>query len=153
MQIHVLKKVTWPPIDITRMKNYVLSPLIENLTMMTSSIWKINVIFLVGNCLSYNISKFGSKLTTGKRDNLTWTKINVTSSFKNTFLELRCQFDDFLAFLWGQGGMKSYLQLMLFPTMLKKRILWMILRVILFWKMACFWANLHYIAHSSTSGF
>ena len=26
----------------------------------------------------------------------------------------------FFAFLWGQGGMKSYLQLMLFPTMLKK---------------------------------
>ena len=120
--------------------------------MTTSSKWKINVIFHVENCLSYNIWKSGRKSITGKRDNLTWTKINVTSSFKNTFLELRCQFDDFLAFLWGQGGMKSYLQLIVFLTMLKKKIIWMILRAILFWKMACFWANLHYIAHSSTRG-
>ena len=30
--------------------------------------------------------------------------------------------------------MKSYLKLMLFPTIKKKRILWMILRAILFWK-------------------
>ena len=35
----------------------------------------------------------------------------------------------------------------------QKRILWMILRAILFWKMACFCPFLHYIAHSSTRGF
>ena len=37
--------------------------------MMTSEIWQINVICLVENCLSYNISKFGRKLMTSKRDN------------------------------------------------------------------------------------
>ena len=51
------------------MINYALSPLIENLTLMTSSKWKINVICIVENCLSYNISKFGRKLITDKRDN------------------------------------------------------------------------------------
>ena len=64
------------------MKNYALSHLIENLTMMTSSKWKINVIFLVENCLSYNISKSGRKLMTGKRDNLNWTKTKMMSSKK-----------------------------------------------------------------------
>ena len=65
-----------PAIDITRkyMKNYALSPLIENLTMMTSQNWQINVIYLVENCLSYNISKFGRKPITDKWDNLSWTK-------------------------------------------------------------------------------
>ena len=43
-------------------------PEIENFTVMTSSKWKINVIYLVENCLSYNISKSGRKLITGKRD-------------------------------------------------------------------------------------
>ena len=61
-----------PPIDNTRKSDFlVLSPLIKNLTMMTSSKWKINVISLVENCSNYNISKFGWKSTTGKRDNLT----------------------------------------------------------------------------------
>ena len=50
------------------MINYALSPLIDNLTMMTSSKWKINVIFLVENCLSYNISKFGLNWTNGLSD-------------------------------------------------------------------------------------
>ena len=36
--------------------------------MMTSSKWKINVIFLVENCLSYNISKFGLNWTNGLSD-------------------------------------------------------------------------------------
>ena len=52
--------------------------------MMTSSKWKINFIRLVENCLSYNISKSGRKLLTGKRDDLNWTKTKMTSS-KNTF--------------------------------------------------------------------
>ena len=42
--------------------------------MMTSQNWQINVIYLVENCLSYNISKFGRKPMTGKWDNLNWTK-------------------------------------------------------------------------------
>ena len=67
------------------MKNYALSPLIENFTMMTSSKWKINVISLVENCLSYNISKSGRKSITGKRDNLNWTKKKMTSSKKYIF--------------------------------------------------------------------
>ena len=51
------------------MKNYALSPLIENLIMMTSQNVQINVMYLVENCLSYNISKSGRKSMTGKRDN------------------------------------------------------------------------------------
>ena len=49
--------------------------------------------------------------------------------------------------------MKSYLQLMLFRTNKQKKIIWRILGVILFCKMACFCPFLHYIAHSSTRGF
>ena len=73
------------------MKNYALSPLIENLNLMTSSKWKIKikikikVIFLVENYLSYNISKSGRKSVTGKRDNLNWTKKKMTSSKKYFF--------------------------------------------------------------------
>ena len=70
------------------MKNYALSPLIENFTMMMSSKWKINVICLVENCLSYNISKSGRKSVTGKRDNLNWTKTKITSSKKYICLSL-----------------------------------------------------------------
>ena len=135
------------------MKNYALSPIIENFTMMTSSKLKMEVISLVENCLSYNISKFERKSITDKRDNLNWTKNIMTSSMKITFVEFRCKYDNFLSFLWSQGGMKSYLKLMFFPTIKKKRILWMILRAILFSKMACFCPFLHYIAHSSTRGF
>ena len=51
------------------MKNYALSPLIENLIMLTSQNVQINVMYLVENCLSYNISKSGRKSMTGKRDN------------------------------------------------------------------------------------
>ena len=50
------------------MINYALSPLIDNLTMMTSTKWKIIVIFLVENSLSYNISKFGLNWTNGFSD-------------------------------------------------------------------------------------
>jgi len=102
------------------MKNYALSPLIENFTMMTSSKLKINVIFLVENSLSYNISKCGRKSITGKRDNLNWTKEIMTSSMKITFFEFRCKYDDFISLSRDQGGMESYLQLMLFPTMISK---------------------------------
>ena len=56
MQIHVWKKVTSHR-QHANMINYALSPLIENLTMMTSSKWKINLICIVENCLSYNIIK------------------------------------------------------------------------------------------------
>ena len=56
--------------------------------MMTSSKCKINFIRLVENCLSYNISKSGRKLLTGKRDNLNWTKTKMTSSKKYIFLSL-----------------------------------------------------------------
>ena len=45
--------------------------------MMTSSKWKINVIFLVENCLSYNISKFGLNWTNGLSD----TKQNYDLTF------------------------------------------------------------------------
>ena len=88
------------------MKNYALSPLIENFTMMTSSKRKINVIFFVENCLSYNISK--SQLNKDKNDVI--KKIH--------FLKFRCQYDDFVSLSTSQGGMKSYLQLMLFLTMI-----------------------------------
>ena len=37
--------------------------------MMTSQNVQINVMYLVENCLSYNISKSGRKSMTGKRDN------------------------------------------------------------------------------------
>ena len=47
--------------------------------MMTSQNCQINVICLVENCLSYNISKFGRKPITGKWDNLNWTKDIMTS--------------------------------------------------------------------------
>ena len=70
------------------MKNYALSPLIEDFTMMTSSKSKINVISLVENCLSYNISKSGRKSITDKRDNLNWTKTKMTSSKKYIFVSL-----------------------------------------------------------------
>ena len=98
------------------MKNYALSPLIE--------IWlwwrhqnERNVICLVGNCLSYNISKFGrnwspvSEITSIERRTL-WRHQWKLNSF-----ELRCKYDDFLSLCGRHGGMESYLQLMLFPTM------------------------------------
>ena len=50
--------------------------------MMTSQNWQINVIYLVENCLSYNISKLGRKPITDKWDNLSWTKGRMTSSMK-----------------------------------------------------------------------
>ena len=72
---------------------------------------KTNVIYFVENFLSYNISKSGSKTITGKRDNLNWTKTKTT---------FRCQYyDDFnVSLCRGQGGMASYLRLMLFSSML-----------------------------------
>ena len=42
--------------------------------MLPSKNWQINVISLVENCLSYNISKSGRKSITSKWDNLNWTK-------------------------------------------------------------------------------
>ena len=59
--------------------------------MMTSQNWQINVICLVENCLSYNISKFGTKPITGKWDNLNWTKDIMTSSIKTFDLHLHNQ--------------------------------------------------------------
>ena len=56
--------------------------------MMTSSKWKKNVNLPVENCLSYNISKSGRKLMTGKRDNLNWTKTKIMLSNKYFFLNL-----------------------------------------------------------------
>ena len=53
--------------------------------MTTSSKWKMDGFFLIENCLSYNIAKFGRKLITSKQDNLNWTKEIMTSSMKNTF--------------------------------------------------------------------
>ena len=56
----------WPPIDITRKyEKLCIVAFNRNLTMMTSSKWKINVICIVENCLSYNISKFGSNRSRG----------------------------------------------------------------------------------------
>ena len=74
-----------PPIDITRKYEKLCTVAFNR--KLTSSKWKINVIFLVENCLSYNISKSGRQLITGKRDNLNWTKTKMTSS-KNTFIFL-----------------------------------------------------------------
>ena len=76
----------------------------------------------------------------------------MTSSMKNTFFKFRCQFDDFLAILWGPGSKKSYLQLIFFPTMPQKSIVWNSIRAIAFSKSLFFGANLHYIAHSNTYG-
>ena len=80
------------------MKNYALSLLIENLTMMMSSKKKINVIFLVENCLSYNISKSGRKSLNDKRNNLNWTKKKMTSSKKYIILTLGANLIIFLRF-------------------------------------------------------
>ena len=97
------------------MKNYALSPLIENLTMMTSSKWKINVISLVENCLSYNISKSGRKSLIDKRDNLNWTKKKMMSSKKYIFLSLDANMMTLFHFLrvkmvWGRISNSCSLQ-------------------------------------------
>ena len=65
----------WPPIDITR-KYDKLCIVAFNRKFDYDDVtkWQINVIYLVENCLSYNISKFGRKPMTGKWDNLNWTK-------------------------------------------------------------------------------
>ena len=120
---------------------------------MTSSESKINVISLVENCLSYNISKSGRKSITGKRDNLNSTKTKITSSKKYIFLSLDANMMTLFHFLRVRVVWNRISNSCSFHPCKKKRILWMILRAILFWKMACFWANLHYIAHSSTRGF
>ena len=44
----------------------------------------------------------------------------MTSSMKIIFFEFRCKYDDFISLCRDQGGMESYLQLMLFPTMIYK---------------------------------
>ena len=136
------------------MKNYALSPLIEIFTMMTSSKGKIIVIFLVKNCLSYNISKSGRKLITGKRDNLNWTKKKMTSSKKYFFFySLDANMMTFFTFS------KSRWYEIVSPTHalsnhdIKIGGHWTFWRAISISKMACFWSNLHYIAHSSTRGF
>ena len=106
----------WPPIDITR-KYEQLCIVAFNRKFHYDDVFKMKkeVIFL---CLSYNISKFGRKSITGKRDNLNWTKEIMTSSMKHTFFKFRCQYDDFVSLCRGHGGMESYLQLMLFLTMI-----------------------------------
>ena len=136
----------------TQMWKNMQSPLIENLTMMTSSKWKINIIFLVENCLSYNISKSGRKSVTGKRDNLNWTKTKIMSSKKYIFFSLDANMMTLFHFLGVRVVWNCISDSCSFQAWEQKRILWMILRAILFWKIACFWANLHYIAHSSTRG-
>ena len=58
MQIPVWEK-KWSPIDITRKyEKLCIVAFNQNFSVMTSSKWKINVIFLVENCLSYNISTY-----------------------------------------------------------------------------------------------
>ena len=52
-----------------------MRPLIETFTMMTSSKWKMVIIELVENCLSYNISKFWRKLINIYRDTINFTYI------------------------------------------------------------------------------
>ena len=112
--------------------------------MMTSSKWKTNVIFLIENFLSYNISKFGRKLITGKRDNLNWTKEIMTSSMKITFFEFRCKYDDFISLC----GMGSGWYGIVSPTHalsnhdLKIGSRGPFWRAILISKIACFWSNL-----------
>ena len=135
------------------MKNYALSPLIEHLTVMPSSKWKINVIFLVENCLSYNISKSGKKLMTGKRDNLNRTKTKMTSSKTFIFLSLDANMMTLFHFVrvrvvWNRISNSCSLH-----PWYKNWILWISSRAILISKMACLCPFLHYIAHSSTRGF
>ena len=118
MQIHVCKKKKWPPIDITR-KYEKLCIVAFNRKFDYDDVIKNerNVICLVGNCLSYNISKFGrnwspvSEITSIERRTL-WRH-----QWKLNYFELRCKYDDFLSLCRRHGGMESYLQLMLFPTM------------------------------------
>ena len=55
---------------------------------------------------------------TGKRDNFNRTKDIMTSSMKIKFFELRCKYDDFVSLCRSHCGMESYIQLMLFPTMI-----------------------------------
>ena len=59
MQIHVWKN-KWPPIDITR-KYEKLCIVAFNWKFDYDDVtkWQINVMYLVENCLSYNISKLG----------------------------------------------------------------------------------------------
>ena len=45
----------------------------------------------------------------------------MTSSKKYMFLKFRCEYDNFVSLSTSQGGIKSYLQLMLFPTIKKKK--------------------------------
>ena len=101
---------------------------------MKSSKSKINVIFLVENCLSYNISKSGRKLMTGKRDNLNRTKTKMTSSKKFIFLSLDANMMTLFHFLRVRVVWNRISNSCSFQPLKKKRILWMILRAILFWK-------------------
>ena len=78
-----------PPIDITR-KHEKLCIVAFNRKFHYNDViqMKNKCIFLVENCLSYNISKSGRKSVTGERDNLNWTKTKMTSSKKYIFKSL-----------------------------------------------------------------
>ena len=101
------------------MKNYALSPLIENLTMMTSSKWKkchlscrkLSQLQHIKIWEKLITGIFLSEITSIERRTL-WRHQWKLNSF-----ELRCKYDDFLSLCRRHGGMESYLQLMLFPTM------------------------------------
>ena len=123
--------------------------------MMTSSKWKILVRILVEHCLSYNISKFGRKSITGKRDNLNWTKEKMTSSMKMTFFFFffRCKHDDFISFVGARVVWNCISNSCSFQPWYKFGGHCPFWRAISISKMAWFWANLHYIAHSSTRRF
>ena len=113
------------------MKNYALSPLIENFTMMTSSKWKINVIYLIENCLSYNISKSGRKSVSGKQDNLNWTKTKMMSSKKNIFWTLDANMMTLFHFLGVRVVWNRISNSCSFQPWNKNWILWLVLE--LFW--------------------
>ena len=108
-------------------------------------------IWIVENCLSYNISKSGKKLIIGKRDNLIWAKAKITSSMKNYTFWVQMP-------IWWRHNIRlaKIMHAFLSPTQWLSeyeikfgdhRSSWGAITVL---KKACFGANLHYIAHSST---
>ena len=98
------------------MTNNALSPLIGNLTMMTSQNWQINVIYLVENCLSYNISKFGFNWTNGFSDTkqneirpLTFICITKMASYQlDVFMWFDCLVTLHMHTKFGQFMMNGY---------------------------------------------
>ena len=122
MQIHVFKKKS-SPIDITR-KNEKLC------TVAFNRIFDYDDVINMKN--KYHIScRELSQLQHIKNLGENWWPVSEIISIeqrqkwrhqkkkkKKKNFEFRCQYDDFVSLCTSQGGMKSYLQLMLFPSMI-----------------------------------